>query len=204
MLSSFESANECRTIPFKCTGFSVSHSVSFSLAESHAYATLDIRPAIVLLNTQISTADYRLDRIAYSKLNCVFARIGWLDKSFDLAWLRNEPVFPVREHRCERIDVGFRGLKTRSAKLQKSPIVVLQFAKCVVWQESVAVPSERVVCYERNKCADGVKPLASGPDESCPNIGLPTVNIERVRIETEWRCRQQEQGHSRSKMGDRY
>ncbi len=47
--------------------------------------------------------------------------------------------------------------------------------------------------------ADGVKPLASGPMNVAPNIGLPTVNIEGIRVKTKWRFWQQEQWHSRGK-----
>ncbi len=142
-------------------------------------------PAIVLLNTQISTAEYRLDRIAQSNLDRVLTSIGWLDKSFDSGLATKRASVSSGEHRCERNRC--RLSRIENVVLQacgKSPIVVLQFAKCVVWQESVAVPSERVVCYERNKRCRRRETVGLWTDERCPNIGLPTVDIERVRIET--------------------
>ncbi len=171
-------ANKCRRFQFKRAGLSVSNQ-RFSLTETHAYATLDIRPAIVLLNTQISTAEYRLDRIAYSKLNCVFARIGWLDKSFDSGLATKRAGVSSGEHRCERNRCRLSRIENVILQAcSKSPIVVLQFAKCVVLQESVAVPSERIVCYERKQMSpDGVKPLASGPMNVAPILDcLPWIS----------------------------
>ncbi len=44
------------------------------------------------------------------------------------------------------------GLKTHSASLQRIDSPHSSFAKRVVWQESVAVTRERIICNERNKC----------------------------------------------------